>query len=279
MLKYVKEAQQSGIAFEAKESSLDTSAVRNLLREAAAASVVLLKNDAAVLPLAPSAGTKIAVVGPNAKAFCYSGGGSASLAPTYLVSPLDSIIKAAEAAGAEVQYTVGADNNRWTPLLTPFISYPDRAYGEGSGVVCDFFDIDPWKKAGTKPLFTKTNNNAFSYFIDGIPKEVPVRGYVSLRTTFKPDVSGTWLLGLGVAGQGDLYVDGRKVVDNSTDQQAGLLFVSDTMPPQCQTSLTSVQYGCRRARGRDRGGSGPGVRPGGPLLQLQATECHVAICE
>lgn len=123
-------------------------------------------------------------------------------------------------------YTVGVDNNRWTPLLTPFMTYPDPAYGKGPGVVCDFFEVDPWKVPGQKPIFTKTNNNAFSYFIDGIPKAIPVRGFVSLRTTFTPDHTGTWLLGLGVAGQADLYVDGVKVVDNSTNQEAGLLFVS-----------------------------------------------------
>jgi len=31
---------------------------------------------------------------------------------------------------------------------------------------------------------------------------------------------------LGVAGQADLYVNGEKVIDNTTDQKAGLLFVS-----------------------------------------------------
>lgn len=227
---YVKEAQLSGIPFDAKESSIDTTEVRALLREAAGAAVVLLKNDNNVLPLSQIKGKKIAVIGPNARGTCYSGGGSASLAPTYLVSPLEAITSAAEATGATVEYTVGADNNRWTPLLTPFISYPaDVAGVKGPGVVCDFYDVNPWENPGIEPLFTKTNNSAFSYFIDGIPKEVPVRGYVSLRTTFKPDHSGTWLLGLGVAGQADLYVNGKKVVDNSTSQEAGLLFVSTLM--------------------------------------------------
>jgi beta-glucosidase len=192
-----------------------------------------LKNDARVLPLRPTPGMKIAVIGPNARSTCYSGGGSASLAPTYLVSPLDAITAVAEETSASVQYSVGADNNRWTPLLTPFIQYPDEQYGKGPGVVCEFFDTDPWETPGTKPLFTKTNNSAFSYFIDGIPKQVPVRGYVSLKTRFKPDVTGAWLLGLGVAGQADLYVDGRKVVDNSTDQQAGLLFVRSLRNRNC----------------------------------------------
>lgn len=220
----MKEAQDSGIPFEAKEKSIDSPAVRALLREAAAASVVLLKNDAQVLPINAISGSKIAVIGPNARASCYSGGGSASLAPTYLVSPLEAITKAAKDHGAQVEYTVGVDNNRWTPLLTPFMSYPDST-GDGPGVLCDFYDVDPWKVPGQKPIFTKTNNNAFTYFIDGVPTSVPVRGYISLKTTFKPDYTGTWLLGLGVAGQADLYVDGVKVVDNSTNQEAGLLFV------------------------------------------------------
>ena len=236
---YVKEAQLSGIPFDAQESSIDTPAVRALLREAAAASVVLLKNDSNILPLSPSSGQKIAVIGPNARTTCYSGGGSASLAPTYLVSPLEAITTAAESIGATVSYTVGADNNRWTPFLTPFIAYPDKSYGKGPGVVCDFYDTNPWGNEGVEPLFTKTNNSAFSYFIDGIPKEVPVRGYVSLRTTFKPDETGTWLLGLGVAGQADLYVDGKKVVDNSTDQEAGLLFVCTSICPCTKSDSSS----------------------------------------
>lgn len=35
-----------------------------------------------------------------------------------------------------------------------------------------------------------------------------------------------WEFGLGVAGQADLFIDGKKIIDNSTDQKEGLLFVS-----------------------------------------------------
>jgi beta-glucosidase len=52
-------------------------------------------------------------------------------------------------------------------------------------------DGSPWSGAQAKPLFRKCNNSAFTYFIDGIPKDVPVRGFVSLRTVFTPDVGGT----------------------------------------------------------------------------------------
>lgn len=45
-------------------------------------------------------------------------------------------------------------------------------------------------------------------------------------TTWELKLRGQWELGLGVAGQADLFIDGKKIVDNSTDQKEGLLFVS-----------------------------------------------------
>ncbi|WVR04181.1 hypothetical protein IAU60_001181 [Kwoniella sp. DSM 27419] len=238
VLNYVREAQASGIAFEKEEETIDTPEVRALLREAADAAIVLLKNDLGILPLSTShlataqpssasadlQGKKIAVIGPNARAAAYAGGGSASLPATYTVTPLQALTQGAEEVGATVEYTIGSDSSRWTPLLTPYISHPAKSPADGPGVDIDFYDVDPWQNPGVKSLYNKSNSSAFSYFIDGIPAEVPVRGYVSLKTVFTPDESGTWELGLGVAGQADLYVDGVKVIDNSTDQKAGLLF-------------------------------------------------------
>ena len=47
---------------------------------------------------------------------------------------------------------------------------------------------------------------------------------MSWKATFYPDVSGTWEIGLGVAGQADLYLDGKKIIQNSENQKFGLLF-------------------------------------------------------
>ncbi|WWC69041.1 uncharacterized protein I206_102977 [Kwoniella pini CBS 10737] len=231
VLHYVREAQQSGIDFEKEEDTINTPEIRALLREAADSAVVLLKNDEGVLPISIEDGSSkkktIAVIGPNAKTAAYAGGGSANLAPTYLVTPLQAITEHAESIGAKVEYTIGSDASRWTPLLTPFIHHPQKTPSDGPGVQCDFYDQNPWESHSEKelkPLFSKFNNSAFSYFIDGIPKEIPVRGYVSLRTIFVPDESGIWELGLGVAGQADLYINGQKIIDNSTNQKEGLLF-------------------------------------------------------
>ena len=72
-----------------------------LLREAAAAGMVLLSNDG-VLPFERS--TRIALIGPSAARPRIQGGGSAEVCPPYVVSPLEGL----RAAGADVVHAVGA---------------------------------------------------------------------------------------------------------------------------------------------------------------------------
>lgn len=141
VLGYVQEAQKSGIPFEADEGTIDTPHVRALLREAANAGIVLLKNDDHVLPLKTDAmkGKKIAIIGPNAKASAYSGGGSANLSPTYTITPFEALSKAEKELDMEVAYSIGADGSRWLPLLTPYIFFPGGQKGDAPAVVCDFF--------------------------------------------------------------------------------------------------------------------------------------------
>ncbi len=79
------------------------------MRRVAAESIVLLKNDANLLPLQPKSLKKVAIVGGNAKALVLSGGGSAALKASYFVSPYEGIVNALKAAGnVEVTYSEGA---------------------------------------------------------------------------------------------------------------------------------------------------------------------------
>lgn len=91
------------------------------------------------MPISSPNGKKIAVIGPNAKTASYSGGGSANLPPTYLITPLEAITTYAESVGAKVEYTIGSDSSRWTPLLTPFIHHPTMGKDAGPGVQCNFY--------------------------------------------------------------------------------------------------------------------------------------------
>lgn len=74
--------------------------------------------------------------------FSIAGGGSASLAATYAIKPLDGIKEAAETAGASVQYEQGVDTYRWTPLLSEYLEYPGQLENDAHKVLIEFFDTE-----------------------------------------------------------------------------------------------------------------------------------------
>lgn len=67
-----------------------------------------------------------------------SGGGSAALLSTYIVSPLEAIQEAAKSIGAEVDYTIGAHTHKYLPLLDPYI--------EKEGALVEFWNQSPSEK-------------------------------------------------------------------------------------------------------------------------------------
>ncbi|WP_437587549.1 beta-glucosidase [Sorangium sp. So ce1000] len=77
-----------------------------LAREAAAAAMVLVRNQGDVLPLDAASLRRVAVIGPNAAAGRIQGGGSASVHPHYAVSPMDGV-RAALGRSADVVHAVG----------------------------------------------------------------------------------------------------------------------------------------------------------------------------
>ena len=132
MLGAIKRIQESASDTSAKQSK-PCNASRELLRKACADTIVLLKNQPMkvkdqtaskknLLPL--QAGIKtIAVIGPNATDVVISGGGSAALRPTYVVSPFDAIRDAAKKIGAEAVYTIGVnDTRRYFPAIDPYLT-------------------------------------------------------------------------------------------------------------------------------------------------------------
>ena len=76
-------------AARASAGAVDAEAHHALAREAAAAGIVLLRNDGDLLPLAPEA--SVAVIGEFARTPRYQGGGSSHVNPTRLDTALDAI--------------------------------------------------------------------------------------------------------------------------------------------------------------------------------------------
>ena len=78
-----------------------------LVRRAAAESAVLLTNRDNFLPLTPTAGMRIAVIGELARTPRYQGAGSSAVNPTRVVSGLDAFTTRIADAGAELHFAPG----------------------------------------------------------------------------------------------------------------------------------------------------------------------------
>ena len=91
-----------------RERTRDSPEARAFTRKVAADGMVLLKNDGPALPLKsiPGKKMKVAVIGPNAKERIISGGGSAQLKPSYVISPYEGLVDNAP-EGIEFSYEVG----------------------------------------------------------------------------------------------------------------------------------------------------------------------------
>ena len=90
---------------------------QNIAYQVARKSIVLLKNDADLLPVA-GAVRKIAVIGQNAVLKTQSGGMGAGVKALYEITPLEGITRRAAKAGVEVTYAPGYKNfpgRRWGP--------------------------------------------------------------------------------------------------------------------------------------------------------------------
>ena len=113
----------------------DSAPHRQLAREAARESIVLLKNEGGLLPLASSV-KRIAVVGPAANDPVAMLGNYNGISSKQ-VTPLEGIER--QFAAADVRYELGATYTDATPALVPstMLTPPD---GRGRGVLAEYFD-------------------------------------------------------------------------------------------------------------------------------------------
>jgi beta-glucosidase len=157
------------------------------------------------------------ILGPNAKIATYHGGGSASLAAYYAVTPFDGI---SAQLTTPPSYTVGSYAHKELPLLgtvlktdkgQPGVTF--RVYNDPPSVkdreLCDEIILDR-----TEFLLMDYNN----------PKVKSALWYADIDGYFTAEEDSDFELGLGVYGTAKLYVDGKLVIDNETKQTKGTLF-------------------------------------------------------
>ncbi|WP_132991872.1 beta-glucosidase [Gordonia zhaorongruii] len=164
-------------------------------REAEAEGMVLLRNDG-LLPLGPDVGS-IAVIGHHADDPRTQGGGSATVVPDHVVSPLDGIISAFP--DAEVNYALGIAVREGLSDLEPE-RMRNPVTGD-AGAAVRFLDADG------NELYSE-NRFASSLIYFGGAAPVGEASTVEFRTVYSPPRTRSAHLGFTSVGTGRIHIDG-----------------------------------------------------------------------
>ncbi|WP_457028589.1 glycoside hydrolase family 3 C-terminal domain-containing protein [Kitasatospora sp. P5_F3] len=178
-------------------------ATRGLLRRAAAAGAVLLRNEGGLLPFDPARLRRIAVLGPNAATARAQGGGSAEVFPVATVSPLAGL-RAALPPGVELSHLPGVrTGTRPTPLEAADCRNPRT--GE-PGLLVRYLD------ALEGELHTEHRLSG-RVLEPSVGTDLTTARTVEISTVFRPPVGGRWRLGVIGLGRILLRADDRTLVD------------------------------------------------------------------
>lgn len=203
VLTLVHRVRGSDMSEEGPEREDDRAETRELIREAGAQGLTLLKNEGSILPIDRKT-AKVAVIGPNATRAIAGGGGSASLNPYYNTLPLDSIQKAAE---QEVLYAQGCHINKWLPVASPFCHTKEGK----PGVAIDWFAGDKFEG---QAVVNQRRTNTDLFLWDSAPLEQVGPEWSAIATTLlTSETTGRHTISFMSVGPGKLYLDGKPALD------------------------------------------------------------------
>ena len=190
-------------------------------------SMVLLKNDGALLPLGPDV-QSIAVIGTDADAIV-SGGGSALVIPTYEVTPLEAI-RARAGADVRVSHAPSSDPVTSAALLPGPDPIPSDfltpAAGSGHGLQVQYFRNPDFSGAPFEERvepYAALNGGFFWFEGFGAPSPLAPEFSLEFNTnisarwtgTLTAPVTGSYELVLWSIGSARLFVDGEEVAVNA----------------------------------------------------------------
>lgn len=202
-------------------------------REASIAGTVLLRNEGA-LPLDGQALRRVAVIGQNARDARTQGGGSATVVPETVVSPLDAL--RSTLPGAEVRFEIGAVVQEGVAEL-PLSQLENPVTGE-PGVRVSFLDTD-----GNELFAEDRRSTALVWFGGDAP--IGESATIVYETRLTPEETGEIELGFAGANPGRLFVDGELRLDDApvltgTDLGAAFLNPPSLTAPVAVTAGTPV---------------------------------------
>lgn len=178
-----------------------------LLRRAAAASFVLLRNEQEALPLDPASVRQVAVIGPNALHPVIQGGGSAAVVPVAVSAPADAL---REALAGQATVSIAPGCQTWVAVPAPPPgSLCDPGSGE-PGLRLEFRAPD-----GTVLGSEHRRSATLAWWEGTIPAGVGwgEPGVVVLRARFRAGPAGQYLIGVGAVGHLTISADGTVLAD------------------------------------------------------------------
>jgi len=197
---------------------------RGLAREIAARSVVLAANRDTVLPLDTAAITSVALLGALARDARVLGGGSATVFPAHIVSPLEGLT-AALPDSVKLSYGIGSDprTGRLSPASEPDWSAMQATFRSTDGTVLY-----------QTPL--ATGAGLWMELPGGV--EAEKLASVEISGTLTAEVSGVHQLGIRGIGDFTLTVGGSVLFDEPVQADSDDLAVVFLAPPERRVPVT-----------------------------------------
>ncbi|ROP61510.1 glycoside hydrolase family 3 protein [Curtobacterium sp. PhB115] len=188
------------------------------VREAEAEGTVLVRNTG-ILPLDAPAVARVAVIGHNADQARTQGGGSATVVPSQVVSPLDGIRSAFP--GATVDYAIGAVVQEGIAEF-PLSTITNPGTGEPGARVA-------FVKDGEELYVEDRRATALFWFGGDAPTRDADR--LDITTTYTAESTGTVRIGIGAAGRSRMWIDGDLVLDEDVPFEGDQLGAAFLNPP------------------------------------------------
>jgi beta-glucosidase len=205
------------------------------LRASSAAGMVLIKNDG-LLPLAASSLRQLAVIGPNAATARTLGGGSATVFPPYVVSPLDGL-RAAISDETRLVHALGVRSSERADVASKdLLQLPD---GSGPGVEVIFFDASDrelgrqQRQAGSMMWWGAVQEGVNANEID----------HLQLITRLRVPESGRYRVGTSGLGDFRLIIDGETLFDETITLPLDADMVEGIMKPPQQLAVVELEGG------------------------------------
>ena len=207
---------------------------RKIILEAAREAIVLLKNEKGLLPLKKV--KTIAVIGPNANIGQILGGGSSSVTPHYVVTPLEGIRNRA-GKKIKVEYAPGCHIYKNLPAPAPeTLSTVDGRIGLNLSI----FNGTEFSGA---PVYTEvTPNVQHGWFDKSVPNADQESFSMRMEGFFTPKEAGMHTLGLNSVGWCKLYLNEQVVIDHTSDSDMGEQVVAEVELEGGKSYPIKVEY-------------------------------------